>query len=143
MDPRSVGGPLNKPGSQGSDGPEWSSGPQYEAGRRRAFETGARAHQGPRGCSVRALRAHTRAFPGSAWLSRNAGALKGAVLGEGTHAHTPVEGACRASPSNTPGKISVLGSSWNSRNWKTPGSAEARIIQRNRGGLGSGQRVRR
>lgn len=44
------------------------------------------AHQGPRGCSVEAPRVCGHTNPGSTRLSRNARALKGAVLGRSTPA---------------------------------------------------------
>lgn len=71
-------------------------------------------------------------LPRLRWLFRNVGTLKTHVPRGGTlPAPRPTEGACPTSPTKPPRKIRVLGASiqkgWN---WKTPGSAEARIIQK-------------
>lgn len=87
------------------------------------------AHQDPRGCSVEAPRVCGHTNPGSTRLSRNARTLKRALLGRSTPP-PPLRG--RAELLNkTTRKISVLRSTTERRNWKTPVSTEASSIQRN------------
>lgn len=56
------------------------------------------------GRSAKAPRARWHSYPGSAWLSGNAGALMEKGTGRN---HSPTEGVCGAPPTKPYGKISV------------------------------------